>query len=67
MQLQEDENLKPIIQQINGHMESMQGNMEQIRDIGANIAETRAAVEDVLFKHVDTAAYEHVVLGPTEQ
>lgn len=66
MQLQEDENLEPIIQQINGHMESMQGNMEQIRDIGANIAETRAAVEDVLFKQVDTAAYEHVVLGPTE-
>lgn len=53
LQLQNDEDLKPVIKQIQGHLESMQGNMKQITDIGSAISKSKAAVEDVLFKHVD--------------
>lgn len=62
-QLREDSDLAPIIKQMHGHLDSMQGNTEQIKGIGAAIVESRAAVEDVLFKHVDEMQYERVVLG----
>lgn len=37
--------------------------MDQIMGIGSAIAESKAAIEDVLVKHVDAAQYEHAVLG----
>jgi CENP-Q, a CENPA-CAD centromere complex subunit len=60
--LQADE-LVALSQQVGSHMESMKGNLQQIEGVLPAIAKSRAALQEVLHKHLDAQQYEQVLLG----
>lgn len=53
----------PVVDQLYSHLESIQGNVHQIEGLASAIDGTRAALQDVLFKHIGSKRYEQVVLG----
>ncbi|TLD24769.1 hypothetical protein PspLS_05999 [Pyricularia sp. CBS 133598] len=59
----EDEDLLKISQQIGSHMESMQGNLRQVDGILPAMETTKAALHEVLLKHLDSTKCEEVLLG----
>ncbi|KAL5947568.1 hypothetical protein ACKVV1_000639 [Pyricularia oryzae] len=59
----EDEELLKISQQIGSHMDSMQGNLRQVDGILPAMEITKAALHDVLLKHLDSTKCEEVLLG----
>ncbi|KAK2004280.1 hypothetical protein LX36DRAFT_650061 [Colletotrichum falcatum] len=59
----EDDELRGLAGQIGSHMESMRNNMQQIDGVVPQIVRTRAALQDVLFKHLDQQSYENVLFG----
>ncbi|RDW75570.1 hypothetical protein BP5796_06391 [Coleophoma crateriformis] len=58
-----DTKLLSLIQEVNDHVSSMQGNMSQIQGIGEAIANGKAAIQTTLFEHLMHDQYEEVVLG----
>ncbi|KAK2021839.1 hypothetical protein LX32DRAFT_630883 [Colletotrichum zoysiae] len=59
----EDDELRGLAGQVGSHMESMRNNLQQIEGVVPQIVRTRAALQDVLFKHLDQQSYENVLFG----
>lgn len=59
----EDEELITLSKQISSHMESMKGNLQQISGVVPAITKSKAALQQVLLKHLDDEQYESVLLG----
>ncbi|KAF6800176.1 kinetochore protein fta7, partial [Colletotrichum sojae] len=59
----EDDELRGLAGQVGNHMESMRNNLRQIEGVVPQIGRTRAALQHVLFKHLDQQTYENVLFG----
>ncbi|KAL7798207.1 CENP-Q, a CENPA-CAD centromere complex subunit domain-containing protein [Trichoderma ceciliae] len=59
----EDPELKSLALQLSDHMESIKSNLQQTDGITPQIARSRAALQDVLFRQLSQEQYERVVLG----
>ncbi|KAK6225365.1 hypothetical protein QIS74_01412 [Colletotrichum tabaci] len=59
----EGNELRELAGQVSSHMESMRNNLQQIDGVLPQIVRSRAALQDVLFKHLDQPSYENVLLG----
>ncbi|KAK1986385.1 CENP-Q, a CENPA-CAD centromere complex subunit-domain-containing protein [Colletotrichum cereale] len=59
----EDDELRGLAGQVGSHMESMRNNLQQIDGVVPQIVRSRAALQDVLFKHLDQQSYENVLFG----
>ncbi|WDK10570.1 hypothetical protein CGRA01v4_01849 [Colletotrichum graminicola] len=59
----EDDELRGLAGQVGSHMESMRNNLQQIDGVLPQIVRTRAALQDVLFKHLGQQNYENVLFG----
>jgi hypothetical protein len=59
----EDEELVTLSKQVESHMESMKGNLQQIGGVLPAIVKTRAALRGVLYRYLDPVQYDQVVLG----
>ncbi|PTB66418.1 hypothetical protein BBK36DRAFT_1141267 [Trichoderma citrinoviride] len=59
----EDPELKALALQLSDHMESIKTNLQQADGIVPQLARSRAALQDVLFRHLSQEQYERVVLG----
>ncbi|KAH8811738.1 CENP-Q, a CENPA-CAD centromere complex subunit-domain-containing protein [Xylogone sp. PMI_703] len=58
-----DEDYTALIQEVNGHLDSIRGNLNQIQGISQAMARGKAAVQTTLFDHLEEERYEQVVLG----
>ncbi|KAF4637756.1 hypothetical protein G7Y89_g329 [Cudoniella acicularis] len=63
LQVSEDEDLNTVAQDLDGHMDSLHGNVHQVRGLIDSIAKAKAAVQTTLFVHLDDGQYEDVILG----
>jgi hypothetical protein len=63
LQVHGDGNLQAIFAQMNGHADSIQGNMNQIQGITEAVLKSKAAVQATLFDHLEEGQYEGVILG----
>ncbi|KAK6449059.1 hypothetical protein ACSS6W_003855 [Trichoderma asperelloides] len=59
----EDPELKSLALQLNDHMESIKNNLQQTDGIIPQLARSKAALQDILFKQLGQEQYERVVLG----
>ncbi|KAL6908931.1 CENP-Q, a CENPA-CAD centromere complex subunit domain-containing protein [Trichoderma evansii] len=59
----EDPELKSLALQLSDHMESIKNNLQQTDGIVPQLARSKAALQDVLFKQLGQDQYERVVLG----
>ncbi|KAK7707014.1 hypothetical protein SLS64_007222 [Diaporthe eres] len=59
----DDEELVALSKQIGSHMESMQGNLHQIGAVVPAISRSKAALQQVMQKHLDEEQYDKVLLG----
>ncbi|KAK7457447.1 hypothetical protein CaCOL14_001532 [Colletotrichum acutatum] len=59
----EDDELRGLAGQVGSHMESMRANLQQIDGVVPQIVKTRAALQDVLFEHLDQQSFENVLFG----
>lgn len=59
----DDEELATLSKQIGSHMESMQGNLQQIGGVVPAISRSKAALQQVMQKHLDEEQYDKVLLG----
>lgn len=63
MQYLVDTPLEPLALQLAGHVESIRGNLQQADGVAPQLARTKAALQDVLHRYLDSGAYEQVLLG----
>lgn len=59
----DDEELVTLSKQIGSHMESMQGNLQQIGGVVPAISRSKAALQQLIQKHLDEEQYDKVLLG----
>lgn len=59
----DDEELVTLSKQIGSHMESMQGNLQQIGGVVPAISRSKAALQQLMQKHLDEEQYDKVLLG----
>ncbi|UKZ88441.1 uncharacterized protein TrAFT101_004201 [Trichoderma asperellum] len=59
----EDPELKSLALQLSDHMESIKNNLQQTDGIIPQLARSKAALQDILFKQLGQEQYERVVLG----
>jgi hypothetical protein len=59
----ENEDIAALATQAGSHMESMRSNLEQIAAIGPAMTRSKAAVQEVLLKHLDAEQYGNILLG----
>jgi hypothetical protein len=59
----DDEELMKLSQQLGSHMESMQGNLQQIGGVIPAISKSKAALQRVMLKHLGEEQYDKVLLG----
>ncbi|EHK15513.1 uncharacterized protein TRIVIDRAFT_164757 [Trichoderma virens Gv29-8] len=59
----QDPELKSLALQLSDHMESIKSNLQQADGIVPQLARSRAALQDVLFRQLSQEQYERVVLG----
>ncbi|KAL1864743.1 hypothetical protein Daus18300_007545 [Diaporthe australafricana] len=59
----DDEELMTLSKQIGSHMDSMQGNLQQIGGIVPAISRSKAALQQVVLKHLDEDQYDKLLLG----
>lgn len=52
-----------LSRQIGSHMESLKGNLQQIGGVIPAITKSKAALQQVLLKHLDQEQYDGVLLG----
>lgn len=55
--------LKPLLTQIHGHVDSIQANSAQIEELENAILSGKAGLQDVLFRYVDSVRYNRTILG----
>ncbi|KAH7419787.1 CENP-Q, a CENPA-CAD centromere complex subunit-domain-containing protein [Cadophora sp. MPI-SDFR-AT-0126] len=65
--VQDDENLRPLMEELGDHVDSIQGNIKQVQGISQAMAKSRAAVQATLFDHLDNSLYDDVMLGAEER
>ena len=53
--------------ELEGHVDSIQGNIKQVQGISQAMANSRAAVQATLFDHLDNSLYDDVMLGAEEK
>jgi hypothetical protein len=53
-----DSELAPLLEQLRRNLETMQGNHMQVEGIDEAVRDTRAALDDVLFKHASAQQYD---------
>lgn len=58
-----DEELVTLSKQIGSHMESMQGNLQQIGGVVPALDRSKAALQQLMQKHLDEEQYDKVLLG----
>lgn len=63
VQLLQDENLQAVVADLQGHVDSIEGNLKQVEGIAQAIAKSKAAVQATLFGRLDRVLYEDLVLG----
>ena len=63
LQISTYEELEPVVSQLYNHLDSIQGNINQIEGLSSAIGKSRAALQEVLFKHLGTIRYAQLVLG----
>lgn len=51
------------MEKLNGHVDSIQGNIKQVQGISEAMVKSKAAVQASLFGHLERTQYEDVVLG----
>ncbi|KAL2071472.1 hypothetical protein VTL71DRAFT_12707 [Oculimacula yallundae] len=61
--VEDDEDLNALVNQLDGHVDSIRGNIKQVEGVSQAILKSRAAVQATLFEHLDIAHYDDVVLG----
>jgi hypothetical protein len=59
----DDIDMKDLALQLSGHVESMSANLQQAEGIAQGMSSSRAALQDVLLRHLDLDQYERVNLG----
>ena len=59
----ESEELKGLARQIGSHMDSMRANLQQVDGVVPQVVRSRAALQSLLFRHLDQEQYEQAVLG----
>lgn len=59
----QDEELVTISKQIGSHMESMKGSLQQIAGVAPAIVKSKAALQQVLLRHLGDEQYERVLVG----
>ncbi|KAI9820655.1 MAG: hypothetical protein M1827_005024 [Pycnora praestabilis] len=52
-----DPDLQPLIAQLQSHLDSMQSNMAQVKDVGLSVTKTKVAVDDLMYKCLDSEQY----------
>lgn len=62
-QVSQDENLKTVVREVEGHVDSMQSNIKQLSGIPDAISKAKAAVQVTLLGHLEDARYKDVLLG----
>lgn len=55
-----DEALHPVMDQLKNHLESIQTNVAQVHGISLAMSKTKAAVDDVLYAHLELHQYDRV-------
>ncbi|KAF5673023.1 cylicin ii [Fusarium heterosporum] len=55
--------LEPVVLQLAGHVESIRGNLQQAEGVTPQLGRTKAVLQDVLHRYLDSESYEQVVLG----
>ncbi|KAM0345435.1 hypothetical protein ACHAPU_006598 [Fusarium lateritium] len=58
-----DTPLEPVALQLAGHVESIRGNLQQAEGVTPQLGRTKAVLQDVLHRYLDSESYEQVVLG----
>lgn len=48
---------------VNGHVDSIEGNLQQVEGITEAMAKSKASVQAALFNHLNLEQYNDVVLG----
>ncbi|EKD21395.1 uncharacterized protein L3040_000569 [Drepanopeziza brunnea f. sp. 'multigermtubi'] len=61
--LQDDPDLQDLVNSLEGHVNTVQGNLKQVEGVSQAMANSRAAVQATLFHRLDSARYDDVVLG----
>jgi hypothetical protein len=59
----EDKDLSALAGQVSNHMESMRGNLQQLEGVMPQLGRSRAALQGLLFKHLEQEQYEQTLLG----
>lgn len=59
----DDEELMTLSKQIGSHMDSMQGNLQQIGGVVPAISRSKAALQQVVLQHLDEEQYDKLLLG----
>lgn len=57
------QDVEGIFKNINGHVDSIKGNLQQVEGITEAMAKSKASVQAALFAHLDLEQYNDVVLG----
>lgn len=58
-----DKEFLALSTQLNGHMESLRSNLQQIEGVVPAIVQSKAALQTVLQRHLDAGQMERIVLG----
>ncbi|KAF4455843.1 hypothetical protein F53441_1924 [Fusarium austroafricanum] len=58
-----DTSLEPLALQLAGHVDSIRGNLQQAEGVTPQLNRTKAALQDVLQRYLDSGTYDQVVLG----
>ena len=53
--------------ELEGHVDSIEGNIKQVQGISQAMANSKAAVKATLFDHLDNSLYDDVMLGAEEK
>jgi hypothetical protein len=61
--IQNDEILQALVDDLDGHVDSIQGNIRQLQGVSEAISKSKAAVQATLFDCLDNVQYDEVVLG----
>lgn len=58
-----DEDLRPIVEELQNHLESMQNNFKQVEGVVPSIEQGEAAIRSALLNQIDEQRYEDVIMG----
>ncbi|KAL5345159.1 hypothetical protein ACLOAV_010115 [Pseudogymnoascus australis] len=58
-----DDDLRPIVEELQNHLESMHNNFKQVEGIVPAMEKSEAAIRSALLKQIDEQRYEQVIMG----